>query len=99
MMILYHVLLAGGAISTLIAGLKYKHIILTGISAALGFIWSTVGHTIEFNSGNVLLVMKTPQVVLIAWLITAIGVAFTMLGAMSLIKGQHKTTPIPGVPQ
>lgn len=96
MMILYHILLAGGAVATLVGGIKYKHVILTGVSAALGFIWASVGHTIEFNSGKVIIVMKTPQIVLLAYLITALGVAFTMLGAMSFIKGQQKSAPAPG---
>jgi hypothetical protein len=91
MLIIYFIFLAAGTIATLAAGLKWRHWSLTGISAALGVVWASTGKTIEFNTGKVIMVTKTGQLIFLIWAIVSIGVAFTMYGIMSYVKDRQKT--------
>ena len=95
MLIQFFVLLFGGAVASLIGGIKYKRWLLTMFSTILFLVLAFTAFRIEVVSGGVTLYFEEIVIILLNWFGAIVAFIFTLVGMLGAFKDRNKKTPGP----
>lgn len=86
MLVTFFIVLFGGSIALLFSGVKYQRWLLCVASTIMSLVCATQAHTIEVMSGSVVIVFKEFMIVLVSWVLTALGIIFSGIGIIASLN-------------